>query len=86
MTKEELKVVLEKHKRWLQGAEGGVKANLSGANLSGADLYGVNLSGANLSGANLSRAILSRAYLSRDIPIILVWVDSFKSSNIFCLT
>jgi Pentapeptide repeats (8 copies) len=65
---------LKKHKLWLEGKEGGVKANLSGANLSraylsDADLSGANLSradlsGANLSGANLSGANLSYAYLS----------------------
>lgn len=33
MTQEELNVILDKHKRWLSGKEGGEKANLSGANL-----------------------------------------------------
>ena len=72
MTQEELKEVLEKHKRWLEESEGWSEddranlsgANLSGANLSGADLSGADLSGANLSGANLYRADLSRANLS----------------------
>jgi hypothetical protein len=57
--------ILENHKLWVEGKEGGVKANLSGANLSGANLSGAYLSGANLSGANLSGANLSDADLSR---------------------
>lgn len=80
MTYEELNVVLEKHKLWLDGDPGGKRANLafkdlSGATLSGANLkmanfYGANLSRANLIrtnlfGANLSRANLSRVNLSR---------------------
>jgi hypothetical protein len=65
-----IKETLGKHKLWLDGKEGGVKANLSGANLSGANLSGADLSGANLfgadlSGANLSLADLSDANLSR---------------------
>lgn len=38
MTQEELNVILDKHKRWLSGREGGEKADLRGVNLSGADL------------------------------------------------
>lgn len=43
MTQEELNVILDKHKKWLRGKEGGEKANLRGA-----DLRGVNLRGADL--------------------------------------
>ena len=66
MTQEEIRGVLEKHKRWLEESEGWSeddRANLSGANLFGADLSGANLYGANLYGANLSRADLSGANL-----------------------
>jgi len=64
-----LSEVLKKHAMWLNDAQGGKRANLSGAdlsdaNLSGANLYGANLYGANLSGANLSGANLSGADLS----------------------
>jgi hypothetical protein len=69
----ELKVILDKHQKWINNENGGERANLSGANLRdadlrGADLYSANLRdadliGANLIGANLSRANLSRAYL-----------------------
>lgn len=62
--------ILEKHKLWLEGKEGGVRANLSRTNLSGANLYRADLSRAdlsrtNLSGADLSRTNLSGANLSR---------------------
>ena len=62
MTKEELKVVLDNHVKWLNG-NGGNRADLSGANLSGANLSGAYLSMADLSGANLSGADLSGADL-----------------------
>ena len=69
MTAEKLAEILEKHKFYLDGKEGGERANLSGADLGGANLSGANLiradlSGANLSGANLIRADLSGADLS----------------------
>ena len=80
ITKAELAEILDKHKKWLNGEEGGERAdlheanlsyaNLSDANLSradlrGADLYYANLGGAILCDANLSGAILSGADLSR---------------------
>ena len=49
MEQAKLKEILEKHKKWLRGEEGGEKAKLSGADLRGADLSGANLSGADLS-------------------------------------
>ena len=61
---ESLKEILEKHKKWHLGQDGGERANLSGADLYGADLYGADLSWADLSGANLSWANLSGADLS----------------------
>jgi len=66
-TSEELKRILEEHRKWVLG-EGGSRADLSGANLIGADLSRADLSRAalsraNLIGANLSGADLSRAYL-----------------------
>jgi uncharacterized protein YjbI with pentapeptide repeats len=65
-------LILKKHKMWLAGEEGGVKANLSGANLYVANLYGADLSGADLSGANLSGANLSGANLYRAKGIVRV--------------
>lgn len=46
-TADEIKEILEKHKRWLEESEGwseNDRADLSRANLSRADLYGANLS------------------------------------------
>ena len=61
----DIKETLRLHKMWLDGIEGGVRANLSEANLSEANLSRVDLSGCYLSGADLSRADLSGADLSR---------------------
>ena len=43
MTREELKAILDKHKKWLDGDAGGERANLSRANLSGANLSEADL-------------------------------------------
>jgi len=64
-TKDELKTILDNHKKWLFGEVGGVRDYLSRANLSRANLSGADLSRADLSRADLSRADLSRANLSR---------------------
>ena len=58
METNELKEILRKHKLWLNGEEGGERADLRGANLIGADLSRADLRGANLIGADLSRADL----------------------------
>ena len=78
----DLKEILEKHKKWLRGDDGGERAdlawadlsranlsraNLSRADLSGADLSWANLSGADLSGANLCGANLARAENVNDV-------------------
>ena len=79
VSKDELAEILNKHKMWLKGEYGGIKANLYKADLHWADLYkvdlrwadlhladlsGTNLSRANLRGANLSGANLCEADLS----------------------
>ena len=69
MEASKLKEILEKHKMWLNGEEGGERANLRGADLRWANLYRANLREAdlykaNLNGANLSRADLRVADLS----------------------
>lgn len=63
MTQEELSMVLNRHKKWLNNEEGGEKADLSGADLSRANLIGADLSRVNLSRANLRGADLSGANL-----------------------
>lgn len=64
VTPEELQEILEKHRKWLNGEEGGVRADLSGRDLSGYDLRVANLRGADLSHADLSYANLHGANLS----------------------
>lgn len=49
MTNNKLKVVLEKHQKWLNKQKEGVCANLSGANLRNADLRNANLHDVDLS-------------------------------------
>jgi hypothetical protein len=63
MNAEELKVVIEKHKKWLYDKDGGEQANLRGASLRGANLREANLRGADLYGADLSGADLYGADL-----------------------
>ena len=66
---DELKKVLDSHRKWMNN-DGGERANLRGAdlseaNLTDANLIGANLTDANLYGANLSEANLYDANLSR---------------------
>ena len=51
MDENKLKEILNKHKAWLRGEDGGEQADLHGADLSRAYLHGADLSGADLSGA-----------------------------------
>jgi len=60
---EQLKEVLELHKKWLDNEKDGVRANLRGADLCGADLREADLSVADLRGADLREADLSVADL-----------------------
>ena len=62
-TPDELKIICEKHIKWLRNEEGGECANLRNANFQGANLQGANLQGANLQGANLQGANLQGANL-----------------------
>ena len=63
MTQQELNVILDKHKKWLNDEAGGERANLRMANLRGDNLSGAGLCGANLRGANLRGADLYGANL-----------------------
>jgi uncharacterized protein YjbI with pentapeptide repeats len=62
-TAEEIKEILELHRKWRFGEDGGSRANLRGADLCGADLCGADLCGADLCGANLRGANLCDANL-----------------------
>ena len=48
MTSEEIKKVLDLHKKWINNEQGGKRANLSEVDLSGAALRGADLRGADL--------------------------------------
>ena len=63
MKREQLDLILEKHKKWLEG-DGGERADLIYADLSYADLSDAKLSDANLRSADLSYANLRFADLS----------------------
>ena len=86
MTSEEIKKVLDLHKKWLNNEQGGERANLreadlrganlSEANLRGADLHLANLSEANLRGADLRGADLRGADL--DFSCFPIWCGGSK--------
>ena len=63
MKTDELKIILEKHQKWLNN-DGGERAELSSANLSEADLRGADLGYAIMSGTNLNHADLRHTNLS----------------------
>ncbi len=85
MTSEEIKKVLDLHKKWLN-EQGGERADLRGATLSGANLRGADLcwadmrvatlSGADLRGADLSGANLRGADL--DFSCFPLWCGGSK--------
>ena len=56
---ERLAVILDKHKKWLRGEEGGERANLRSANLTSANLTYADLTYADLTSANLRSANLT---------------------------
>ena len=60
---EELKEILDKHKKWLNEEDGGERADLSSADLSSADLSNADLSSADLRYADLRYANLRYANL-----------------------
>lgn len=63
MTQEELNMILDKHRKWLNDEEGGERADLFGANLNRADLSETDLRRAKLCRANLCGASLCEANL-----------------------
>lgn len=89
MYREELRAILEKHKKWTLGESDGERANLRYADLSGIDLSCTDLRGADLSGANLIGADLSGARLNwiktqylKGKKVIAVQVDTSRPNNI----
>jgi hypothetical protein len=59
----DLPEILERHQKWLDGKEGGRRADLSRAKLTGAILAHADLGGADLTGARLDYADLTAARL-----------------------
>lgn len=68
---EELKIILELHKLWLENNMTGKRANLSYVDLKGADLIYANLEGADLEGSDLEGANLKSADLEGADLVIL---------------
>jgi len=63
ISKAKLKIILEKHEKWLNNEPDGERANLKSANLEFANLEFANLEFANLESANLKFANLKSANL-----------------------
>jgi hypothetical protein len=63
MNQQELKNILDLHRKWVMGEEDGSRANLDGADLRGANLRAADLRDANLHRADLHRADLRGANL-----------------------
>ena len=63
MKQEELNVIMKRHKAWLDGKDGGERADLHGEVLCGADLQGKDLRHADLQGAILRHSDLRGADL-----------------------
>ena len=59
----DIKLILEKHAKWIRGEDGGERADLRGANLRGANLCDADLHNANLCGADLRNVDLCGANL-----------------------
>ena len=59
----DIKLILEKHAKWLRGEDGGERADLRGADLRGADLHDADLCYADLCDADLRKANLCDANL-----------------------
>lgn len=88
ITMGKLKIVLAKHAAWLNGEDGGKRADLSGANLRDTELSGVNLRNANLRdtdlwGANLRDVNLSGADLwGANLRDANLWGANLRGANL----
>ena len=83
MKKEKLEEILEKHRLWIRGDDGGKRADLSSADLSSADLRSADLSSADLSSADLRYASLRYASLrSADLSSADLSYASLSSASL----
>jgi hypothetical protein len=80
-TADELKEVIRLHALCLADADGGVRANLSGADLSGADLSHANLNYANLSYADLSGKKIEALRVFTGLYRYIVWAALFQDGS-----
>ena len=94
MTKKELRLVLDLHRKWLNNEPDGVRADLretdlreadlSRADLRRADLGGADLCDANLRGADLSEANLCKADLrGADLREAYLWKTDLWNANLY---
>ena len=63
MTRERLEEILDNHRNWIYGDDGGIQADLRGADLRDANLRDTDLRGADLRGADLRDTDLQGADL-----------------------
>ena len=85
MKQEELKEILKKHKDWLNGVVGGVRANLTGIDLKNSDLRNVNLKNANLYRANLSGCDLERTDLKgANLNFVNLKNANLENASLYC--
>ena len=88
MKANELKKILELHAKWINGEEGGKRADLSHADLSHADLRDADLRETDFSDADLRRADLSHADLrgadlsgaNLDFSCLPLWCGSLSAN------
>lgn len=85
MTQNNLDKILENHKKWLNGEDGGSKANLWGTDLRGADLQRADLQHADLQEADLPGADLRGTNLfCADLQGADLWGTDLRGANLFC--
>ena len=93
MEYDELKKILDLHKRWLNGDADGRRANLQGADLQDMDLRGAYLweadaqnasfAGADLQNANLGRAVLRRAdFFHANLQNVELWGADLRDARL----
>ena len=81
MTSEEIKKVLDSHKKWINEEDGGERANLKEADLRRANLREADLRWADLNGADLRKVDLREADLSGadfDFSCFPLWCGGSK--------
>ena len=78
LSKDQLQEVLEKHQLWLDGKEGGVRADLTDADLTEAVLRRADLTGADLTGAVLWGCAGEHDYI-KSLFICDLWPITYTS-------